>query len=95
MTLQYTYSPALLPDLSQINVIVNDVVAGSIPLPKESRQHADCQGRDPGQAHHRIQSPEPAVHRSLHHGMRRPLHSSLWARVANGSTLDLQTTRCR
>ncbi|MFX5522553.1 cellulose biosynthesis cyclic di-GMP-binding regulatory protein BcsB, partial [Acinetobacter baumannii] len=32
VTLYYTYSPALLPDLSQINVMVNDVVAGSIPL---------------------------------------------------------------
>lgn len=33
--LNYSYSPALLADLSQINVLVNDEVAASIPLTKE------------------------------------------------------------
>jgi cellulose synthase operon protein B len=36
LTLQYTYSPALLSDLSQINIMVNDEVAASLPLPKEN-----------------------------------------------------------
>jgi Bacterial cellulose synthase subunit. len=36
LNLQYTYSPALLSDLSQINVLVNDEVAASLPLPKET-----------------------------------------------------------
>ena len=36
MVLRYSYSPALLPEVSQINVMVNDVVAASVPLPKEN-----------------------------------------------------------
>lgn len=35
LLLKYSYSPALLADLSQINVLVNDEVAASLPLPKE------------------------------------------------------------
>ena len=40
VTLQYSYSPALLTDLSQINVMVNDEVAASLPLPKENAGQA-------------------------------------------------------
>ncbi|WP_341477058.1 cellulose biosynthesis cyclic di-GMP-binding regulatory protein BcsB, partial [Pseudomonas viridiflava] len=35
LTLEYSYSPSLLADLSQINVLVNDEVAASLPLPRE------------------------------------------------------------
>ncbi len=35
LVLSYSYSPALLADLSQINVLVNDEVAASLALPKE------------------------------------------------------------
>ena len=35
LLLDYSYSPALLADLSQINVLVNDEVAASLALPKE------------------------------------------------------------
>ena len=37
VNLEYSYSPALLSDLSQINVMVNDQVAASIPVPAERR----------------------------------------------------------
>jgi len=35
LLLKYSYSPALLADLSQINVLVNGEVAASLALPKE------------------------------------------------------------
>ena len=33
---RYAYSPALLSDLSHINVLVNDEVAATIPVPRET-----------------------------------------------------------
>ncbi|QJP99873.1 cellulose biosynthesis cyclic di-GMP-binding regulatory protein BcsB [Herbaspirillum rubrisubalbicans] len=94
VTLQYTYSPALLPDLSQINVMVNDVVAASIPLPKDGAGTLQTT---------RVAIPPKLVtefnrlslqfigHYTM--GCEDPLHSSLWARVSSDSTLDLQTTQ--
>ncbi|EIJ48660.1 cyclic di-GMP binding protein WssC [Herbaspirillum sp. GW103] len=93
VTLYYTYSPALLPDLSQINVMVNDVVAGSIPLPKEgsgSMQTAKVDIPPKLITEFNRLSLQFIGHYTM--GCEDPLHSSLWARVANGSTLDLQTT---
>lgn len=93
VTLQYTYSPALLPDLSQINVMVNDVVAGSIPLPKENAGALQTS---------KVEIPAKLItefnrlslqfigHYTM--GCENPLHSSLWARVSNESVLALQTT---
>lgn len=93
VTLYYTYSPALLPDLSQINVMVNDVVAGSIPLPKENSGSMQTAKVDiPAKLiteFNRL-SLQFIGHYTM--GCEDPLHSSLWTRVANGSTLDLQTT---
>ena len=34
LQLEYSYSPALIPELSQLNVLVNDQVAASLALPK-------------------------------------------------------------
>ena len=36
VNLEYSYSPSMLSDLSQINVMVNDQVAASLPVPKET-----------------------------------------------------------
>lgn len=93
VTLQYSYSPALLADLSQINVLVNDQVAASLPLPKE----------DAGRLQTRtVQIPPQMITEfnrlSLqfigHYTMQceDPLHSSLWARIDNTSQLSLQVS---
>lgn len=93
VTLQYSYSPALLADLSQINVLVNDQVAASLPLPKE----------DAGKLQTRtVQIPPQTITEfnrlSLqfigHYTMQceDPLHSSLWARIGNESQLSLQVS---
>lgn len=94
LLLDYSYSPALLPDLSQINVLVNDEVAASLPVPK------DGAGK-PQQA--TIDIPPRLItdfnRLTLqlvgHYTMQceDPLHSSLWAKIGNGSELQMQVTR--
>ncbi|WP_338546067.1 cellulose biosynthesis cyclic di-GMP-binding regulatory protein BcsB [Pseudomonas benzopyrenica] len=94
VTLNYTYSPALLPELSQLNVLVNDEVAASIPLPKETA----------GTPQTRVVDIPPRLITEFnrlsiqligHYTMQceDPLHSSLWAKVSNGSRLDIQVNR--
>jgi hypothetical protein len=94
VTLNYTYSPALLPELSQLNVLVNDEVAASIPLPKEGA----------GTPQTRVVDIPPRLITEFnrlsiqligHYTMQceDPLHSSLWAKVSNGSRLDIQVSR--
>jgi hypothetical protein len=93
VTLNYSYSPALLPDLSQINVMVNDVVAASIPLPKANAGTLQTQTVEiPSQLiteFNRL-SMQFIGHYTM--GCEDPLHSSLWAKVGNDSVLDVQTS---
>ncbi len=94
LTLQYTYSPALLSDLSQINILVNDEVAASLPLPKEGAGTLQKQT---------IQIPpylitefnRLSVQLIGHYTMQceDPLHSSLWAKVSSDSQLDIQVSQ--
>lgn len=92
MTLQYTYSPALLPDLSQINVMVNDVVAASLPLPKENggvlqKQTVELPARLITEFN-RL-SVQFIGHYTM--GCENPLHTSLWAKISSDSSLNIQT----
>ncbi len=94
LDLRYAYSPSLISELSQINVLINDELATSIPVPRETG----------GQSlQHQIDL--PAYLLSAQNQLRLqlighytmdcedPLHSSLWANISNHSTLSLQTTR--
>ncbi|MDE1167867.1 MAG: cellulose biosynthesis cyclic di-GMP-binding regulatory protein BcsB [Pseudomonas sp.] len=93
LTLDYSYSQALLADLSQINVLVNDQVAATLPLPKAQAGTPQRQV---------VQIPAQLITEfnrlSLqfigHYTMQceDPLHSSLWARISNDSLLDLTLT---
>ena len=94
LTLQYTYSPALLSDLSQINIMVNDEVAASLPLPKEGAGTVQK---------HTIEIPpylitefnRLSVQLIGHYTMQceDPLHSSLWAKVSGESQLAIQVSQ--
>ncbi|WP_175650228.1 cellulose biosynthesis cyclic di-GMP-binding regulatory protein BcsB [Pseudomonas sp. Marseille-P9899] len=94
LTLQYTYSPALLSDLSQINIMVNDEVAASLPLPKENAGTVQK---------HTIEIPpylitefnRLSVQLIGHYTMQceDPLHSSLWAKVSSDSQLSIQVSQ--
>lgn len=90
VNLDYAYSPALLPDISHLKVMLNGEVAGSIALPKQASASA---------MRNSVALPVPALtefnrldvqligHYTL--GCEDPLHSSLWADVAGRSTLEL------
>ncbi|NER62536.1 cellulose biosynthesis cyclic di-GMP-binding regulatory protein BcsB, partial [Pseudomonas sp. MAFF212428] len=91
LTLQYTYSPALLSDLSQINIMVNDEVAASIPLPKENAGSLQKQVIDIP-PYLITEFNRLGVQLIGHYTMQceDPLHSSLWAKISNDSQLSLQ-----
>ena len=93
LLLNYSYSPALLADLSQINVLVNDEVAASLPLPKEGA----------GTVQQAVVQIPPHLITEFnrlrlqfigHYSMscEDPLHSSLWAKISNTSELKVQVS---
>lgn len=94
LTLEYSYSPALLADLSQLNVMVNGEVAASLPLPK------DGAGKIQKQV---VQIPSQLITEFNRLGLQfighysmsceDPQHSSLWANISNTSQLDLQVAQ--
>ncbi|WP_234697469.1 cellulose biosynthesis cyclic di-GMP-binding regulatory protein BcsB, partial [Pseudomonas syringae] len=93
LTLSYSYSPALLADLSQINVMINDEVAATLPLPKEGAGKPQVQV---------IEIPPQMITEFNrlnlqfigHYTMscEDPKHSSLWARINNDMRLDIRVT---
>lgn len=93
LTLEYSYSPSLLADLSQINVLVNDEVAASLPLPKEGAGQPQSKVVDiPAQMiteFNRL-SLQFIGHYTM--SCEDPQHSSLWARINNDTRLDLQVS---
>lgn len=94
LTLQYSYSPALLSDLSQINIMVNDEVAASLALPKESAGTLQKQT---------VEIPpylitefnRLSVQLIGHYTMQceDPQHSSLWAKIGSDSQLSIQVSQ--
>ncbi|MDX3895522.1 cellulose biosynthesis cyclic di-GMP-binding regulatory protein BcsB [Pusillimonas sp.] len=91
LDLTYSYSPALLSDLSHINVLVNDVVAASLPVPREEAGRSQRRSIDlPAQlitGFNRLRL-QLIGHYTLE--CEDPLHSSLWASVSNKSALTLE-----
>ncbi|KHK57083.1 cation tolerance protein CutA [Burkholderia sp. A9] len=88
--LVYSYSPALLQDLSQLKVLVNGEVAATLPLP--AAQAGMTVARDV--------SIDPRFVTEYNHlnvqlighytnGCENPASSSLWSTVSNASRLDL------
>ncbi len=90
LSINFSYSPALLSELSHINVIVNDEIAATVTLPRE----------EAGKNLHRIV--ELPAHLITEFNRLRlqlvghytlecedPLHSSLWAVISNKSQIEL------
>jgi hypothetical protein len=88
--LVYSYSPALLADLSQLKVLVNGEVAATLPLPRS--QAGITVARDVPLDPRFITEYNQLNLQLIGHYTRScedPSHSSLWATVSNASTLDL------
>ncbi len=89
----YSYSPSMIPDLSHINVLMNDEVATTIELPKET---AGTDLEKVVKIPPRLITENNSLSLQLigHYTMQceDPLHSSLWAKVSNNSILEITTT---
>ncbi|AWB34831.1 cellulose biosynthesis cyclic di-GMP-binding regulatory protein BcsB [Orrella marina] len=88
--LTYSYSPALLSEYSHINVLVNDEIAFSIPVPRDEagrtlRRNINLP------AHLFTEFNQLRFQLIGHYTLEceDPLHSSLWASISNKSTLSL------
>ncbi|WP_245002033.1 cellulose biosynthesis cyclic di-GMP-binding regulatory protein BcsB [Cupriavidus pinatubonensis] len=90
LKLRYSYSPALLPQLSHINVMVNGEVAHTVPVPREQA----------GSILEKDLAIEPRLITEFNHlnlqlighytnDCEDPFHSSLWATISNTSVLEL------
>jgi hypothetical protein len=91
LTLSYSYSPSLLAELSQINVMINDEVAATLPLPKEGAGKPQTQVIEI--APQMITEFNRLSLQFIGHytmGCEDPRHSSLWARINNDTRLDLR-----
>ncbi|MGI4860806.1 MAG: cellulose biosynthesis cyclic di-GMP-binding regulatory protein BcsB [Janthinobacterium lividum] len=88
--LVYSYSPALITNLSHLKVMVNGVVAATVPLPKE--QAGMPVTRDIAIEPRMVSDfNQLSVQLIGHYTMQceDPSHSSLWTNLSNASSLEL------
>ncbi|WP_300728710.1 cellulose biosynthesis cyclic di-GMP-binding regulatory protein BcsB [Pseudomonas sp.] len=93
LNLQYAYSPSLLADLSQINVLINDEVAASLPLPKDKAGQQQQTTIDIP-AHLITEFNRLSLQFIGHYTMscEDPQHTSLWAKISNGTHLNIDVS---
>lgn len=88
--LSYAYSPALIPELSHLTVLLNGEVLGSLPLPKDTNSGATASlPINPVL----FQDDNRILFRFIGHytlGCEDPLHSSLWLVLSNTSKITMQ-----
>jgi hypothetical protein len=90
LTLKYAYSPALLADLSHINVMVNGEVAATVPVPKAAagaNQEVTVDLPPPLITQFNTLNIQLIGHYTMQ--CEDPLHSSLWANISNRSVLEV------
>src|SRR5580704_13912098 len=90
MDLTFAYSPALIPELSHLTVLINGEVVGNIPLPKDkaSGQTAELPINPV-----LFQQDNRVLFRFIGHytlGCEDPLHSSLWLVLSNTTSITTQ-----
>lgn len=92
LRLNYAYSPALLPRLSHIKVLVNEQLADTIPVsPEEGGKNLQRDIEIPARLiteFNRVQL-ELIGHYTL--DCEDPAHTSLWANIGNDSVLEMST----
>jgi cellulose synthase operon protein B len=86
----YSYSPSLLPEISQLKVLVNGEVAATLPVPRD--QAGTLVARDVAIDPRFITEFNHLNVQLIGHYTRQcedPSNSTLWATVSNASSLDL------
>ena len=89
LKLKYAWSPALIPELSHLRVLLNDEQMGSLPMPREnSTGHENDVALDPSLF---IDFNKLTLNMIAHYtrDCEDPVHSTLWSNVSNQSRLDL------
>jgi hypothetical protein len=89
LRLNYAWSPALIPELSHLRVLLNDELMTSLPLSHEnSNGHVSDVALDPSMF---IDFNKLTLNLIGHYtrDCEDPMHSTLWANVSNTSHLDL------
>jgi cellulose synthase (UDP-forming) len=90
MNLTFAYSPALIPELSHLTVLINGEVVGSIPLPKDKASGETAElPINPVL----FQEDNRVLFRFIGHytlGCEDPLHSSLWLVLSNTTSITTQ-----
>src|SRR5579872_5216638 len=90
MDLTFAYSPALIPELSHLTVLLNGEVVGNIPLPKD-KSSGDTAELPINPV--LIQQDNRILFRFIGHytlGCEDPLHSSLWLVLSNTTSVTTQ-----
>ena len=89
LKLNYAWSPALIPELSHLKVLLNDELMTSLPLPHEtSNGHTSEVQLDPAML---IDFNKLTLNLIAHYtrDCEDPMHSTLWANVSDKSELQL------
>ena len=90
MNLTFAYSPALIPELSHLTVLINGEVVGNIPLPKDKASGDTAElPINPVL----FQEDNRVLFRFIGHytlGCEDPLHSSLWLVLSNTTSITTQ-----
>ncbi|MDO8350071.1 MAG: cellulose biosynthesis cyclic di-GMP-binding regulatory protein BcsB, partial [Gallionella sp.] len=89
LRLDYAWSPALIPELSHLKVLLNDELMTSLPLPRENSNGQMGEVKlDPGMF---IDFNKLTLNLIAHYtrDCEDPMHSTLWANISNQSKLDL------
>jgi hypothetical protein len=89
LRLDYAWSPALIPELSHLKVLLNDELMTTLPLPRENSNGQMSEVKlDPGMF---IDFNKLTLNLIAHYtrDCEDPLHSTLWANVSNQSKLDI------
>lgn len=89
LKLNYAWSPALIPELSHLRVLLNDELMTSLPLPHEGANGRESDVTlDPSMF---IDFNKLTLNLIAHYtrDCEDPMHSTLWANVSNLSKLDI------
>lgn len=89
LRLNYAWSPALIPELSHLKVLLNDEVMSSLPLPHEGNNGTSSDVTlDPGMF---IDFNKLTLNLIAHYtrDCEDPMHSTLWANISNQSKFDV------
>ncbi len=90
INLTFAYSPALIPELSHLTVLINGEVVGNIPLPKD-KSSGDTAELPINPV--LFQQDNRILFRFIGHytlGCEDPLHSSLWLVLSNTTSISTQ-----